>query len=32
METINEGADGYILDPFDVKLLEMIKASEKGDC
>jgi DNA-binding response OmpR family regulator len=26
MKTVNEGADGYILKPFDIqKLLEMIK-------
>jgi DNA-binding NtrC family response regulator len=32
METVNEGADGYILKPFDVeKLLEMIKKHLKRE-
>jgi DNA-binding response OmpR family regulator len=32
METVNEGADGYILKPFDVqKLLEMIRKHLKKE-
>ena len=32
METVNEGADGYILKPFDVqKLLEMIRKHLKRE-